>query len=112
MKPKILRNPFLTLAVGWAAVLLPLDAGAGPTSKAAQFASRIGRNRGSVERTDSQHNTPAVRNIVDAATAVATEAALASYPHFRLIDLRTLGGPNAFTVPSAVTLNNRGENIA
>lgn len=35
-----------------------------------------------------------------------------SYPRFRLIDLGTLGGQNAFTVLPAVTLNNRGENIA
>ena len=34
------------------------------------------------------------------------------YPRFRLIDLGTLGGANAFTVLPAVTLNNRGENIA
>jgi probable HAF family extracellular repeat protein len=34
-----------------------------------------------------------------------------NYPRYRLIDLGTLGGDNAFTVLPAVTLNNRGENI-
>src|SRR5712675_1849057 len=36
----------------------------------------------------------------------------ANYPRYHLIDLGTLGGDNAFTVLPAVTLNNRGENIA
>ncbi len=112
MKTKILRNLFVILAVGWAAVLLPLDAGAGPTSKAVQLAGRIGRGRGGVERADSEHNFRAPRNVVGATTAAAREAALASYPHFRLVDLGTLGGPNAYTVFPAVMLNNRGENIA
>jgi probable HAF family extracellular repeat protein len=35
-----------------------------------------------------------------------------NYPRYRLIDLGTLGGDNAFIVGAAITLNNRGENIA
>jgi probable HAF family extracellular repeat protein len=112
MKTKILRNLFLTLAVGWAAVLLPVNAGAGPTSKAALLASRIGRTRGGVERADSLHNTRAARNFVDATNGAAAKAASQSYPHFRLIDLGTLGGDNAFTVVASKMLNNRGQNAA
>jgi len=37
---------------------------------------------------------------------------VASYRRYRLIDLGTLGGPNASQVFPAVTLNNRGDVIA
>ena len=37
---------------------------------------------------------------------------VARYPRYRLIDLGTLGGPNASQVFPAVTLNNRGDVIA
>jgi probable HAF family extracellular repeat protein len=112
MKTKILRNLSIGLVAGSAAVLLSNHADGGVTSKAAMLASRVGRARGGVERADSQHNIRATWTACHAQAAGAAEATAANYPHFRLIDLGTLGGDNAFTVLPAVTLNNRGENIA
>jgi len=78
----------------------------------AQLATRSARAHGSVERLDSGAARSSANRTFDPQTSAASQAALATYPHFRLIDLGTLGGPNAFTVLPAVTLNNRGENIA
>jgi probable HAF family extracellular repeat protein len=81
----------------------------------AQRSPRSTRKHGSVERAD--HIAPKSRDAAsrpqpDAGQTEATAAALKSYPRYRLIDLGTLGGPNASTVLPAVTLNNRGDNIA
>ena len=85
------------------------------TTANAQRSTRFTRERGSVERADQiapTTRTTASRPTPDAQQTEATAAALKSYPRYRLIDLGTLGGDNAFIVGAAVTLNNRGENIA
>ncbi len=93
--------------------LLALESNANP----ARFAPRSRQTRGGVERADymvprSAAARSSVQRKVDGRALAAKEATPASYPSYRLIDLGTLGGPNAFTVVPAVTLNNRGENIA
>jgi probable HAF family extracellular repeat protein len=46
------------------------------------------------------------------ALAKAEQLQAFKYPRYRLIDLGTLGGPNASQISPGVTLNNRGEMIA
>ena len=84
---------------------------AGATIRA-HLAARSPRAPGSVERLDAAAGPSSAKQTVDAQTLVATQAALATYPRYRLVDLGTLGGANAVTILPAVPLNNRGENIA
>ena len=77
-----------------------------------QLATRSARAHSSVERLDSAVARSSAKQTIDPQTLAAAQAALATYPRYRLVDLGTLGGPNAFVVLPAVTLNNRGENIA
>jgi probable HAF family extracellular repeat protein len=74
----------------------------------AQLPKKFGRAR-SAERDDT---TPAARVVRQDQLPALPAPAPPGYPRFRLVDLGTLGGDNAFTVLPAVTLNNRGENIA
>lgn len=67
-----------------------------------------GPRHGSIERMDARNGASVPSRKKDSGVADATR----NYPRYRLIDLGTLGGDNSFTVLPAVTLNNRGENIA
>src|SRR3954466_5377696 len=42
----------------------------------------------------------------------ASSAKPPAYPHYRLIDLGTLGGPNGGQISNGVTVNERGDVIA
>jgi probable HAF family extracellular repeat protein len=101
-------SPIVVAAVAVFTVIIVSNANA-------RRSPRFTRKHGSVERAD--HVAPKSRDAAsrpqrDARQTEATAAALKSYQRYRLIDLGTLGGQNAFTVLPAVTLNNRGDNIA
>jgi probable HAF family extracellular repeat protein len=74
----------------------------------AQLPKKFSRSR-SPERDGT---APAVRVVRQDQLPPLLAPAPPGYPRYRLVDLGTLGGDNAFTVLPAVTLNNRGENIA